>query len=60
MTQLRPYQQAMMTAIRAAWVTLAVGVALAPTGAGKTLLIADAITQHRGASCLIAHLDTQR
>lgn len=52
---LRPYQQALMAGIRAAWLTMAVGVVLAPTGSGKTLLIADAITQHRGASCLIAH-----
>ena len=53
---LRPYQSALTTSIRAAWAAGHKVVAvLAPTGSGKTLLIADAVTQHRGASCLIAH-----
>ena len=53
---LRPYQSALMQAIRAAWAAGHRNVlALAPTGAGKTLLIADAVVQHRGVSCLIAH-----
>ena len=53
---LRPYQSALMASVRAAWAAGHRNVgAMAPTGAGKTLLLADAVLGHRGASCLIAH-----
>lgn len=53
---LRPYQTLAMTAVRAAWTAGHRNVVLMmPTGAGKTDCVSDAVRQHAGASCVIAH-----
>lgn len=56
MFQLRPYQTNIKNAIRNAWNSGKKNVlAVLPTGAGKTVTFADVISEHKGASCAIAH-----
>jgi superfamily II DNA or RNA helicase len=56
MTQLRPYQSKLLADINSAWSDGARNVcAVAPTGAGKTVLFSEAIRQETGPSCAIAH-----
>lgn len=53
---LRPYQHEMKTNVIAAWATAARNVlAVLPTGAGKTVLLADIVRDNGGPSCVIAH-----
>lgn len=54
--ELRPYQKELLAEIFAQWNAGARNVlAVAPTGAGKTILFSEAIRLHTGASCAIAH-----
>lgn len=54
--KLRPYQQDLKDGIYNAWSSGASNVlAVAPTGAGKTVLFGSVIHDHNGASCAIAH-----
>lgn len=54
--QLRPYQQQTYASISAAWQQGSKNVlAVAPTGAGKTVLFGRAVADHNGAACAIAH-----
>lgn len=56
--QLRYYQADLLTEVERQWSLGRLRVALmATTGAGKTLVIAEAIRRHVGASCAIAHRD---
>lgn len=56
MTQLRPFQSELSDGIAAQWAGGARNVlAVAPTGAGKTVLFAHKLRQHVGASVAIAH-----
>lgn len=56
MTTLRPYQQKLYNEAHDAWVNGHRNVlAVAPTGAGKTVLLSAIISNHQGASCTIAH-----
>ena len=53
---LRPYQAKLKADVYAAWNADArVTMAVAPTGAGKTVLFSDILEEHKGASCAIAH-----
>lgn len=55
-TALRPYQSKLLTDIRDAWSDGARNVlAVAPTGGGKTVMMAELFQTHRGASIGIAH-----
>lgn len=55
-TPLRPYQAKLREGVLSAWADGARNVlAVAPTGAGKTVLMASLLAEHRGASCVIAH-----
>lgn len=54
--QLRPYQQELESRIHTAWASGARNVlAVAPTGAGKTVLMSKILHDHSGASVAIAH-----
>jgi len=55
--QLRPYQQSCKDDILSHWARtpLANVLAVKPTGAGKTVVMASIIHDHNGASCAIAH-----
>jgi superfamily II DNA or RNA helicase len=54
--QLRPYQQQLFDAIMNAWLLgIKFLLAVAPTGAGKTVLFSHVIKHHVGYSCAIAH-----
>ena len=54
--QLRPYQQQTYASISAAWQQGSKNVlAVAPSGAGKTVLFGRAVADHNGAACAIAH-----
>lgn len=56
MTKLRDYQQALKDGVYAAWNAGQRNVlAVAPTGAGKTVLFASILADHRGAAVAIAH-----
>lgn len=56
--QLRYYQSDLLAAVEAQWSAGRRRVLMmAPTGAGKTLPLAEAIRRHRGVSCAIAHRD---
>lgn len=53
---LRPYQAKLKADVYAAWNAGArVVMAVAPTGAGKTVLFSDVMQEHAGASCAIVH-----
>ncbi len=54
-TPLRPIQRALKTSITVAWLACAFVLAVAPTGAGKTVLFSDIVADEPGASCVIAH-----
>lgn len=53
--ELRPYQTNLLNDIYSAWRHATNVLAVAPTGSGKTVLFAETIRQHNGASCAIAH-----
>lgn len=56
MTKLRDYQQTLKDGVYAAWNAGQRNVlAVAPTGAGKTVLFASILADHRGAAVAIAH-----
>lgn len=56
MTKLRDYQQTLRDGVYAAWNAGQRNVlAVAPTGAGKTVLFASILADHRGAAVAIAH-----
>lgn len=56
MITLRPYQEEAKTAVYAEWAAGANVVAcVLPTGAGKTVLLANIIHEHTGAACIVAH-----
>jgi superfamily II DNA or RNA helicase len=53
---LRPYQSKIIAEVRDCWNSGARNVlAVAPTGAGKTVLFGEILRTHDGASCAIAH-----
>lgn len=53
---LRPYQAALKAEVRAAWLAGARNVLMRlDTGGGKTIILADLIQEHPGASAVIAH-----
>ena len=53
---LRPYQAALKAEVRAAWTAGARNVLMRlDTGGGKTIILADLIQEHPGASAVIAH-----
>lgn len=53
---LRPYQSKLKADVYQSWNSGArVVMAVAPTGAGKTVLFSDILEEHSGASCAIAH-----
>lgn len=54
-TPLRPIQRALKASIVAAWLVAANVLAVAPTGAGKTVLFSDIVADESGPSCVIAH-----
>ncbi len=54
-TPLRPIQRGIKASVIAAWLVCANVLAVAPTGAGKTLLFSDIVADERGNSCVIAH-----
>jgi DNA repair protein RadD len=54
-TPLRPIQRGLKSAIIAAWLVSTNVLAVAPTGAGKTVLFSDIVADERGAVCVIAH-----
>lgn len=54
--QLRPYQSALKTLVKADWANEIKNVlAVLPTGAGKTVFFSDIINEEPGATCAIAH-----
>ena len=54
--RLRPYQQDLIERTEAAWAAGHKNVLMrADTGAGKTVMLADIVHRHVGASCLIVH-----
>lgn len=54
--RLRPYQQDLIDRTEQAWAAGARNVLMrADTGAGKTVMLADIVQRHVGASCLIVH-----
>jgi DNA repair protein RadD len=56
--QLRYYQSDLLNSVSEQWAKgLRNVLMMAPTGAGKTLPLAEAIRRHRGVSCAIAHRD---
>lgn len=53
---LRPYQAALKAEVRAAWEHGAQNVLMRlDTGGGKTIILADIVSEHPGASAIIAH-----
>jgi superfamily II DNA or RNA helicase len=53
---LRPYQSKLKNDVYSSWAAGArVVMAVAPTGAGKTVLFSDILEEHTGAACAIAH-----
>ena len=56
MAKLRPYQQVLYDGAHESWSSGHRNVlAVAPTGAGKTVLLSEIILNHKGPSCTIAH-----
>lgn len=54
--QVRPYQQDLINDIHTQWNAGAQNVlAVAPTGAGKTVTLSSIVNDHGGGSCVIAH-----
>ena len=53
--QLRDYQQAAAFEINQSWLAVKNVLAVAPTGSGKTVVMADVILKHKGATVAIAH-----
>ncbi len=53
--QLRDYQQTTAFEIDQCWQSVKNVLAVAPTGSGKTVIMANVIRRHNGASCAIAH-----
>lgn len=53
--KLRPYQNALVVEVLSAWQTVSNVLAVAPTGAGKTVIVAHVINLEPGASVFIAH-----
>ncbi len=54
--QLRPYQSEVKTAAQTMWANGTKNVLVVlPTGAGKTVVLADIVSNNQGASCCIAH-----
>lgn len=54
--ELRPYQAEAKTHIYAGWHSGHSNVlAVLPTGSGKTVILAEVVKEHSGASCVIAH-----
>ncbi len=55
---LRPYQQELDHKVDQAWASGARNVLMRlPTGGGKTVMLAEIVRRHQGASCVIAHRD---
>ncbi len=60
MPKLRPYQKRLIDAIKRAWASgFKVPFAIAPTGAGKTVVFSEIAREHegKGACCILAHRD---
>lgn len=55
MFDLRPYQQAIVDEIYAAWETVRVPLVVMPTGAGKTVVFSSIIRDHHGAAAAVVH-----
>jgi superfamily II DNA or RNA helicase len=56
--ELRYYQSDLLNSVSEQWAKgLRNVLMMAPTGAGKTLPLAEAIRRHAGTSCAIAHRD---
>jgi superfamily II DNA or RNA helicase len=58
MPTLRPYQASLISRIEQAWsLFFKVVFAVAPCGAGKTVVFSEVMRKHVGAGCVIAHRD---
>ena len=55
MIKLRPYQQRLVADIERAWWAVDRVLAVCPTGSGKTIMLADIVHRHAGASVVIVH-----
>ncbi len=55
MPQLRPYQAKLKQDVYTAWESHANVLAVLPTGGGKTVILSDIVSEHKGVSCVIAH-----
>jgi len=53
--KLRDYQQELVNGIYQSWETQRNVLAVAPCGAGKTIMFSHILSNHRGSSCAIAH-----